>query len=268
MLIPPRPTSANWPERELAGPPGEHRERERDERHQDDPCVQEVPRRGRDEVRQRQRGEQREAARDVRVVPDPPDVLQGRRDGTDARREGEPLADPQASVPHGQHQHRDEHDDEQHAVDQARVGGVVVEDERLEDAEADAGGQRDRQRSHGGDDGRRQGPDQEARTELGRARRRWPPPAARSRIVATAASAPASAHTIVEVRFTLMADSRAASELSAAARTAMPVRVRLRNQPSPATRAGNTTSRDHVVGPHDDVVEHDPLLREGVGKAA
>ena len=62
------------------------------------------------------------------------------------------------------------------------------------------------------------------------------------RIVATDASAPASAHTIVEVRFTGMADSRAASELSAAARTAMPVRVRLRNQPSPATRAGNTTA--------------------------
>ena len=42
------------------------------------------------------------------------------------------------------------------------------------------------------------------------------------RIVTTAARAPASAHTIVETRFTLIPASRAASGLSAAARTAMP----------------------------------------------
>ena len=61
-------------------------------------------------------------------------------------------------------------------------------------------------------------------------------------MVATAASPPASAHTIVDTRFTLMPARRAASGLSAAARTATPLRVRLRNQARPATSSGNTTS--------------------------
>ena len=132
-------------ERELTGPPGEHREGEGDQRHQDHPGVQEVTRRGRDEERQRDRGEQRQTAGDPSVVPDPPDALERGRDGTHARSEGEALAHPQLPVAHGDHQHGDEHDDQQHSVDQARVGGVVVEDDRLEDPEADPGRERDRQ---------------------------------------------------------------------------------------------------------------------------
>ena len=114
--MPPSPTSANWPSESWpAQPVSTVRERATSAIRMH-PGVQEVARRCRDEERQRERGEQRQAAGDPSVVPDPPDALQRGRDGADARSEGERArAIPSPRLRMDDEQHGDEHDDQQHA---------------------------------------------------------------------------------------------------------------------------------------------------------
>ena len=61
------------------------------------------------------------------------------------------------------------------------------------------------------------------------------------RIVPIVASIPASTHTSVDMRLTLMAARRAASGFAAAARTAIPYFVRLRKSASAMVSSGTTT---------------------------
>src|SRR5947209_1724850 len=61
------------------------------------------------------------------------------------------------------------------------------------------------------------------------------------RMVATAARTPATTHTSVDIRRTLMPARRAASALAAEARTAMPYLVRFRNTAMAAVSSGMTT---------------------------
>ena len=177
--------------------------------------------------------------------------------------EGEALAPPQLPVADGDDQHGDEHDHQQHRVEQAWVGGVVVEDDRLEDAEADAG-----QPTRSAATPWRRSPRPQAcgSAPLARARpcwRRWPRPAARLSTVATAARPPASDQTIVDMRFTLMPDRRAASVLSAEAPDGDAISGAVEKVGQPGHEEREHHGGHDVVRPHDDVVEDDPVVGEG-----
>ena len=65
-----------------------------------------------------------------------------------------------------------------------------------------------------------------------------------SRIRVTAESSPPMVHTSVESRFGLIADKRARSGLAAAARTALPMSVRVRNHVSASVMSGTAISTE------------------------
>ena len=65
-----------------------------------------------------------------------------------------------------------------------------------------------------------------------------------SRIRVTAESSPPIVHTSVESSFGLIADKRARSGLAAAARTALPMSVRVRNQVSASVMSGTAMSTE------------------------
>ena len=132
----------------------------------------------------------------------------------------------------------DEHGHEQQRIDEPGIGRVVVEDHRLDHAQHDSRTERDRHRRHAGDHRDRQRAQQDAGPELTPVDATLALASGALRIVATAASPPASDQTTNETRFVLIPDSRAASGLSAAARTAVPCFVRFRNQARPPTSDG------------------------------
>ena len=147
------------PERELAGPTGEHGERERDHRVEQHAAPRFALRREVEEDEREQRDEHDdEPARD-REPSDPPQTFEPGWDRADPRCEG-----PASAVGLGEaaaasaQQEGDEDDDEQERVEQAPLVVVVVGDEALRHADRDAARERDRKRRHARDEGHGEDP--------------------------------------------------------------------------------------------------------------
>ena len=95
----------------------------------------------------------------------------------------------------------------------------------------------------------------------------WRPSSGRISTTLTAANAPATVQTMLDIRLGLMPASRAASALDAAARTAIPYRVLARNQVTRRVSTGMTTIAS-TWSPRTGTpsTSHDPEI--GVGKLA
>ena len=137
----------------------------------------------------------------------------------------------------------DEHDDQQEHVDQAGIVEEVEPDDPLDETDPDA---RTRERS-GTSVNRAISAAVTARSSDPAPRLlRLPadPSMPPMRIIAMVATPLPSAQTNVEIAFGLTPRSRARSGLVAAALTARPSSVRLRNRPSPSAMSGTTTITD------------------------
>jgi hypothetical protein len=87
-----------------------------------------------------------------------------------------------------------------------------------------------------------------------------------ARTIVRVARAPASVHTRVDMALTLIPASRAASGLSAAARTASPGRLRFRNHARAATTTGMAT-RARTCSPRTTMPATCQLVSKGTGKS-
>ena len=228
------------PERQLAGPTGEHRERQRDERVEQHTTPRLALRRQVQEHEREERDERHESDTEGGKGPNPPLRLQRGRNRSDPRRER-----PASRVgfcepaPAATDQQRHEHDHEEHEIEQPALTVVVVGDDTLGDADRDTARERERHRCHAADERGREDAQQHAGSDTERRRT--------GRVEGTEQhrggrrERPETTQTIVDIRLMLMPERRAASAFAADARIASPYLVRFMKSVSAMTSTGMTT---------------------------
>ena len=225
------------PERQLPGPPREHRHGSRADGECDDLRVGELPRRLPEQQGHHQRAEQGGERAELREPLDHPPFPETLRDGVDARGELEARGvrlRPTADRPYQQHDRA-----EQHELDEAGLGGEVERDDLFEDPDADRGqrppsGTRPCGRS-------RQPPDPAGGYSGPMATRSVDVESVAMRITASADRNPAMVHTAVEIILGLIPVRRERSGLATDARTASPNRVWPSSHHMPSVVSGTAT---------------------------